>query len=196
MLFCYTKHMNTHDHHNHHNHGHHENPNLTGMSDALNPLGHKFTDYIPLLIVFGFIGLSSWILVSLTENMLLTWLNAIMGFFFLFFSLFKLINLQGFKDGYSDYDLIAMRFKGWGYLYPFIELALGVLFLLQIVSTSLYVVTIAVSALAVLSVAIKLARHEKFMCMCLGTTLKVPLTTVTLIEYGLMGAMAIWMLFL
>ena len=113
----------------------------------------------------------------------------------MFFALFKFIDLRGFKEGFSHYDLLAQRVPVWGYIYAFVELALGVLYLLNFQNTALYVVTIAVTLLNVVSVAVKLAKKEVFMCACLGTVLKVPLTTVTLIEYGLMGLMAVGMLF-
>ena len=50
------------------------------------------------------------------------------------------------------------------------------------------------SLIICLSVLIKLAKHEKFQCLCLGTVLKVPLTIVSLVEYAAMGIMAAVML--
>lgn len=177
----------------HHNHTHHEPAEL---SPALDPRNHSIKDYIPLIVVVGFILLSSVIYVVLVGNTLLAWLNAIMGFFFLYFALFKLIDLPGFVEGYHEYDLIARKIKAWGWVYPFIEVALASLYLLAVTNLWLYIITIIITAINVLGVSIKLAKKEKFMCACLGTVLKVPLTTVTLIEYGLMGAMAVVMLFL
>ena len=52
-----------------------------------------------------------------------------MAGFFLVFSFFKLLNLRGFADSYSTYDIIAKKWTGWGYIYAFIELTLGVAFL-------------------------------------------------------------------
>ncbi len=106
-----------------------------------------------------------------------------------------MIDLPSFAMGYQEYDLIAKRVKAWGYAYPFIELVLGVLYLLVIHSPILHIVTIVMSAIICLSVLIKLSKHEKFQCLCLGTVLKVPLTIVSLIEYAAMGIMAAIMLF-
>ena len=39
-------------------------------------------------------------------------------------------DLEGFINGFAMYDLIAKRNSTWGYVYPFIELAL-VLFILH-----------------------------------------------------------------
>jgi hypothetical protein len=117
-----------------------------------------------------------------------------MGYFFVIFSLFKMIDLPAFAMGYQEYDLIAKRVKAWGYLYPFIELVLGVLYLLTINRPVLHIITIVMSAIICLSVLIKLSKHETFQCVCLGTVLKVPLTIVSLVEYAAMGVMAAIML--
>ena len=49
--------------------------------------------------------------------------------FFLVFAGFKLMDLKGFAEGYSTYDLLAQRWFGYGYVYPFIELSFGLLML-------------------------------------------------------------------
>ncbi|CAM6000172.1 unnamed protein product [Sphagnum balticum] len=53
------------------------------------------------------------------------WMRHFMAGFFLVFSFFKLLNLKTFADGYAKYDLLAMRWKPYGFIYPFCELALG-----------------------------------------------------------------------
>lgn len=180
----------------HHDHHHEQGPAkaAAGQKSALSLSATSIRDYIPLIVVFSFIGLSSSIYVALLGNTELNWLNAIMGFFFLYFALFKFLDLPGFVEGYHEYDLLARRAKWYGWVYPFIEVTLALLYLLGIVSVGLYVVTIVVTVINIWGVAVKLARREKFMCACLGTILKVPLTTVTIIEYGLMGLMAVYMM--
>jgi len=161
---------------------------------ALSLTATKFRDYIPLIVVLLFIGLSSFVYVALMGNTEMNWLNAIMGFFFLYFALFKFLDLPGFVEGYHEYDLIARRAKWYGWVYPFIEVTLAVLYLLGVATIGLYIFTIVITVINVWGVSVKIARKEKFMCACLGTILKVPLTTVTIIEYGLMGLMAVYML--
>jgi hypothetical protein len=172
------------------NHDHHAHESNNQMRSALHPLSHSLKDYVPLIAVLGFIFISTVIYVVLQGNTFLIWMNALMGFFFLFFALFKFIDLPGFAEGYHEYDLIAQRFKPYAWTYPFIEVVLAVFYLLGIVNPWLYIFTIIVMAINVASIWIKLARREAFMCMCLSTVLKVPLTTVSLVEYGSMGIMA------
>ena len=52
-------------------------------------------------------------------------MHAYMGVFLVFFDLLKIFDLEGFMNGFAMYDLIAKRNSTWGYVYPFIELALG-----------------------------------------------------------------------
>jgi hypothetical protein len=102
--------------------------------------------------------------------------------FFLVFGAFKLMDLKGFVKGYSTYDLLAQRWSGYGYIYPFIEVSLGLFMLLRPVSTPFLLFEIALMLFSGVGVAIKLQKGEKFQCACLGTVLKVPLTKITLIE--------------
>jgi len=121
--------------------------------------------------------------------------TAVMGMFFLVFGLFKAVTLRDFAAGYQSYDLIAGRAPVWGYLYPFIELALG-LALFVGPAPIVLPITAVLSLEAAASVAIKLARRERFTCVCLGTIFNIPLTYVSLAEYTVMFAMAVAMLVL
>ena len=47
-----------------------------------------------------------------------------MAGFFISFSYFKLINLKEFALSYSMYDIVAKKWKKWGYIYAFVELGL------------------------------------------------------------------------
>lgn len=114
--------------------------------------------------------------------------------FFLVFAGFKLVDLKGFAEGYSTYDLLASRVYAYGLVYPFIELAFGLAMLAGYESRGLYIAELAVMTFSGLGVAIKLAKRERFQCACLGTFLKVPLTNITLIEDFGMAALALVML--
>ena len=106
------------------------------------------------------------------------------------------MDLKGFAHGYFTYDLLAQRWFGYGYVYPFIELAFGLLMLGGMESSGLLWTEVVVMVFSGLGVAIKLAKREEFMCACLGTFLKVPLTYVTLIEDLGMAALAAVLIFL
>ena len=110
------------------------------------------------------------------------WMNQFMAGFFLVFSAFKFLDLRGFADGYSTYDLLAKHWYSYGYIYPFLELSLGVLYLTQWFPAATQVATIIVMGFSSLGVMNSLFKKQKFQCACLGTILKVPLSSITLIE--------------
>ena len=113
-----------------------------------------------------------------------------MAGFFTVFAGFKLLDLKGFAEGYSTYDLLAQRWFGYGYIYPFIELAFGLLMFAGIHNATVLWVELVVMVFSGIGVAIKLWRREEFLCACLGTFLKVPLTYITLLEDFGMAALA------
>src|SRR5690606_1095867 len=85
--------------------------------------------YKPILLIFFYVSIVTVIAASTVNGF--DWTTAMRVFmsgFFLAFSFFKLIDLKGFADNYSSYDIIAKRFRGWGFIYPFIELGLGIAF--------------------------------------------------------------------
>ncbi len=152
-----------------------------------------WTSYIPLIVIIIMITVSALILGR--DEGFSDFILYFMTGFFLVFSGFKLMDLKGFAEGYSTYDLLAKRWFGYGYIYPFIELAFGLLMLAEIHTASLLWTEIFIMAFSGLGVAIKLAKGEEFECACLGTFLKVPLTKITLIEDFGMALFALILLF-
>jgi YHS domain-containing protein len=123
-----------------------------------------------------------------------TWMHDFMGFFLVVFSMFKFFNLPGFADGFQMYDLLAKRLRAYAFMYPFIELALGLGYLAHWHPHAIYLVTILVMVFGSLGVFNALRKGLDLECACLGTMLKVPLSTVALVEDLGMGAMAAAML--
>jgi copper chaperone CopZ len=89
--------------------------------------------YQPLLLIVGYIAVAS--LVGSGSSSWLAWMINFMAGFFLVFSAFKFLNLSGFADAYATYDLLAKRWRGYGYIYPFLELALGLAYLFRVAPT-------------------------------------------------------------
>ena len=113
-----------------------------------------------------------------------------MGVAFLGLALLKMIDLQGFAMAYSQYDLLAMRSKVYAGAYPFIELALGIMFLFRWNVNLAAWITLILMIIGTAGVARSLTRKKKLYCACVGAFIKVPLTTFTLIEDISMGGMA------
>lgn len=151
--------------------------------------------YKPLLLIFAYILLVA-LAVEYTQGVfeLHRFMPNFMAGFFLVFSFFKLLNLQGFADSYAMYDLLAMRFKPYGYLYAFIELGLGIAYLLAWQPTLTNWLTLIIMAFSSLGVIRAVANKQKIRCACLGAVFNLPMSTVTIIEDLLMALMALWML--
>jgi len=170
-----------------------ENTEYRGHDMGLGPL--TWRSYLPLVAVFGVIfaiagadGLRDW---RMGDFVLRETTLTFMAVFFIVFAAFKLTSLKGFVDGYSTYDLLAMRARWYAYLYPFIELGFGLAMIAGFHGTGLLWAEFTVMIFSGLGVARKLLRHELLQCVCLGTWLKVPLTSVTLVEDFGMAALAL-----
>ena len=117
-----------------------------------------------------------------------------MAGFFLVFSFFKMLNLKAFANTYAMYDLLAMRSKAYGFIYPFIELALGIAYLLGFAAQATNALTLIVMGFSSLGVIRAVMNKQKIKCACLGAVFDLPMSTITIIEDLLMAAMAAWML--
>ncbi len=90
--------------------------------------------------------------------------------------------------------LLARKVYNYGYIYPFLELGLGLAYLTGMNNFYLNLFTFFLMAFSGLGVLNSMLNKRKFQCACLGTFLKVPLTKVTLIEDFGMALMALLML--
>jgi hypothetical protein len=148
--------------------------------------------YMPLIVIISVILLTTITLSMRDSGLGLFSLGKTISYFmigfFLTFSTFKLMDVRGFSEGYKTYDLLASRTTWYGYVYPFIELFFGLFMILMPFSKALLIVELIVMIFSGIGVAIKIAKKESFICACLGTFLKVPLTNITLIEdFGMAG---------
>ena len=146
--------------------------------------------YYPLLLIIGLISI-----VSLKgASSLHEWMLHFMAGFFIVFSFFKLLDLNGFRDAYATYDLLAKRWNGYGYVYPFLELGLGLAFLFQYELLFALYFSIVLMGFSSLGVIQALREKRKIRCACLGTVLNLPMSTITLVEDLGMVGMSVLML--
>lgn len=147
--------------------------------------------YYPIFLIAGFItGVTLINNISANGFDAMGWMNQFMAGFFLVFSAFKLLNIKGFAQGYATYDLLAKRWSGYGFIYPFLELGLGLLYLLHWAPTFALAFTVILMGFSSLGVIQALIKKQDIRCACLGTILNVPLSYITLIEDLLMVLMA------
>ncbi len=147
--------------------------------------------YKPLLLIATFIGGISFLT---SKGSLHIGMNTFMAGFFLVFSFFKLLNLKGFAESYAMYDVLAVKVPSYSYVYPFIELALGIAFLTGFNPMLTNWATIVVMGFSSIGVIRSVLNKKKIQCACLGAVFNLPMSTVTIIEDLLMVAMAATML--
>lgn len=158
--------------------------------------GAKWTDYIPLMVIIGLALLAAAAKQAAYPGAWsgMSWMPDFMGFFLVMFSMFKFFDPGGFADGFQMYDLLAGPMRGYAYVYPFIELGLGLGYLARWQPAAICAATIVVMVFGSLGVLNALRKGLDLECACMGTVLKVPLSTVALVEDLGMAAMAAAML--
>ena len=165
------------------------------------PNTNWLTTYSPLLLIVAYIlggsllvqiGMDGLAGVTMMETM-----RYFMAGFFLVFSFFKLLDINAFANAYSGYDLLARRWRGWGLIYPFVELALGMAYLANFNPVFTHWATIIVMGFSAIGVIKAVASKTQIQCACLGTVFKLPMSTVTIIEdvgMVLMAASMLWVM--
>ena len=176
------------------------NTKYTISEDASDHSNHAMKDeiakswlatYKPLLIIALFIAGVSLIT---SHGSLHLGMNYFMAGFFLVFSFFKLLDVKGFASSYAMYDLLAIKIPAYGYIYPFIELSLGLAYLTGFNPFVTNCATVIVMGFSSLGVIKSVLNKQKIRCACLGAVFNLPMSTVTIIEDLLMVSMASFML--
>ena len=147
----------------------------------------------PLFLIFGYIITTSVLLNYKSWNTTSFMLD-FMGLFYIIFSFFKLLDLKGFPESFKMYDPIAKVIPVYGWIYPFIEVALGLMFLMRFQISLALIATLIILSVTTYGVTKTLLDKKSIKCACLGTALKLPMTKATFIENSIMIVMAIIML--
>lgn len=147
--------------------------------------------YWPLILVVGYILGGTIISMAVSTNWSMSFgMRIFMGLFFVAFSFFKLLDLNGFANAYRSYDWIAKKIPQYGFVYPLIELGLGIGYLIGFSPLLVNWVTLVVMVVSIVGVIDAVIRRATIRCACLGTGFNLPMSTVTIIEDGAMILMA------
>jgi hypothetical protein len=154
---------------------------------------NKIKQLKPLFIILGYISATSILLNFRNWNSINAMLD-FMGLFYIIFSFFKILDIKGFSKSFKTYDPLAKKITIYGYIYPFIEILLGLMFLTRIEVNIALLITIIILGITSVGVTQTLLNKKTINCACLGTTLKLPMTEATFIENAIMIIMAIILL--
>jgi len=153
----------------------------------------KFKQLFPLFLIFGYITAAS-VLLNFSSWELDSFMFDFMGLFYIVFSFFKFLDYTGFPASFQMYDPLAKVLPIYGWIYPFLETALGLMFLLRSEMDIALVTTIIILGITTMGVTKSLFSKKIIKCACLGTALNLPMTEATFIENTIMLIMAVWML--
>lgn len=168
-------------------------PALSAAKPDAEPRASKWQQLKPLFLILTYITVAS-ILLHLDDG---NWRGAMldfMGIFLIVFSFFKILDLRGFPASFAMYDPLAKRLPAYGWAYPFIETALGLMFLFRYEVRWALIITLVLLSITTIGVVQSLMAKRQIKCACLGTALNLPMTEATFIENAIMIGMGLTML--
>lgn len=151
----------------------------------------KFT-----LVIFGILATSIALSYSVGDGGLQDWMRWFMGVFFVVFAGFKFVGYKMFATMFAGYDVVAKRSTLYAYVYPFIELVLGLAYLFNFFGVARDAFTVVIMFVSAIGVYTEFKKRSGIHCACLGNVIKLPLSTTSLVEDLAMGLMALIMLIL
>ena len=120
-----------------------------------------------------------------------------MGTIFLVLGLLKLTDLQSFSKIFAKYDIVAKRVPVYGYLYPFLEIMIGLSLFVKDYRIPAYktiLVLMTIGLLGIFKIMVS-KKGSTLRCGCMGSLFHVPLSYVTISENIVMIAMSSYLLF-
>jgi len=154
-----------------------------------------FSSKKTLLLALLLVLISSLSLQVSKDNFELNeWMISYMGIFFLIFSFLKLIDVKGFSGSFKKYDLISKIMPGYAVTYPFLELFLALAFLSSYFLITSYIMTLIFMTSQFFGVFISLQKKEVIKCACMGSSINIDISTLTLIENLVMILMSSYMI--
>ncbi len=153
-----------------------------------------FKKYLALIIVF-----SAIVLWTIIHQSIIGWsvhfaMHDFMGGFFLLLGTLKVISWNKFAESYQGYDPLAIKFPAYAYIYPAIEVFLGIVYQFRIGNELIWnIATTLILGTATIGIIKVLRRKEVVKCACLGGYFSIPITWFTVFENLLMIGMAIYM---
>ncbi|AJI53084.1 MauE/DoxX family redox-associated membrane protein [Francisella philomiragia] len=159
----------------------------------------KEKSYNPILAVFAMtfllaLAYSYSILGNIFDLLVI---KLFMGLSISFLATLKLQNLDSFSNQFITYDLLAMKYVRYSYIYPFAEAFVGICIVASIFSYLAAIIAIIIGLIGAISVFyVVYIQKRDLKCACVGGDSNVPLGFLSLTENIMMIAMGIWMLFL
>ncbi len=159
---------------------------------------NRFIGQIQFTLMLAIIFAASYILFnSGDEQTTLTFMRWYMGIFMLTFAAIKLLDYKMFVLAFSTYDFVAKRVKAYAHIYPFILLGLSGMYLIDILPYFRNIATLIVASVASIGVFQDVfIQRNQLSCGILGKVIRLPYTTISLVESVALVSMSALSLFL
>ena len=160
--------------------------------------GQSGTTYTPVIAIFSVAALmtAGWQFAVGTPLISIATLLLFIAVSMSFLAVQKLQDLYSFTQSFITYDLLAMRWLRYGYLYPFLEAYAGIGMIAKLPAWWVAPVALFIGGVGAVSVfkAVYLDKRE-LKCACVGGDSNVPLGFVSLTENLFMVGGGLLMLF-
>lgn len=147
-----------------------------------------------LIAIFVFLIMSATLMGTLDGFNILEWIRWFMAGFMIIFGGLKLLGIEVFIKVFPLYDLIAKRVRPYKYIYPLLQVFLGMLFLAGIFTLFRDIVTIAIGLSGLIGMIQIVSKRGPIRLSYLGTIIRLRFSTVTLLENSIMVVLGILML--
>jgi glutaredoxin len=159
--------------------------------------GQNGTTYAPVIAIFSVAALLSLAFqFFVSEDFIsIRTLVLFIAFSMTLLAVQKLKDLYSFTNSFITYDLLAMRWLRYGYIYPFVEAYAGIGMVAQLPAIAVAPFSLFIGTVGAISVfkAVYVDKRE-LKCACVGGDSNVPLGFVSLSENIFMIAGALLML--
>ena len=171
----------------------HEHQNHKAHNDMVLPKTNA-KEYAKLLGILLFLSIAALGPSTIAGFDAGEWMRWLMGGFLIVFGSFKLIGFEMFIIMFPGYDIIAKKYMLYAWAFPFFEVLLGGLYILDLAGLVRDVTTIAITAIGSVGIIRAIRKSGPIQCACLGNIIRLPLSTVSLLEDVGMLLMALIML--
>ena len=164
---------------------------------AFDNIYNYLKDKKPLLIaLFVVVAASICLSINSTNDDLINkFLSYNMGMFFTVFSFLKLLSVRGFASSFSGYDIISKKIYKYSLIYPFIELMLGLYYLSGNTNLFVCIFVIVIMVSQTYGVINILFGKKNIRCACMGETINLNISELTLLENIVMIVISSYMIY-
>ena len=148
--------------------------NIISNPTICDTLLSRLKTFYPLFLILCYITVPDLLYYYANNINILRAMDIWMGLFYLVFSFFKLLNINGFISSFTKYDLLTRVIPIYAWLYPFIEVGLSYLYLSNRYIYIANIITVAVFSENIIGVLYSVYNKQKLHCACLGSVLNLP----------------------